>query len=283
MTSIVCHRGARFRAPENTIASGMAALAQGGHILELDIRQSRDGVPYVLHDATVDRTTDGMGAIADMSSQDIDALDAGAWFAAAFKGVQVPRLSAYLAKLKDRANGFYLDVKDADCAGLAHVLRDQEVIDRCFVGSYNQTFLDDLSHIAPDLRQIVPWERAGRATQPNRSIIAFSSLGDISAVWDAHDVRHAQSRGFETLIRVDSANKARFRTVLSLGMDYAHVDHIAEFDMMQSVSFAARTTGKTARGGLHPLGKGILPCVSSSASEIRAVNTRATATTSALW
>jgi len=71
---IICHRGACLDAPENTLAAARRALELGGGWIELDIRQSRDGVAYVLHDATIDRTTDG--AIADEDSDEIDALDA---------------------------------------------------------------------------------------------------------------------------------------------------------------------------------------------------------------
>ena len=77
MTRIVCHRGACRLAPENTLASARKAVAEGGDIIELDIRDSADGVPYVIHDALLDRTTNGRGYIAETDSAVLDTLDAG--------------------------------------------------------------------------------------------------------------------------------------------------------------------------------------------------------------
>ena len=64
---IGAHRGAMAYAPENTLAAFEAAIAQGAYRIEFDIRRTRDGELVVIHDATVDRTTDGSGAVADMT------------------------------------------------------------------------------------------------------------------------------------------------------------------------------------------------------------------------
>ncbi|MFC6656167.1 glycerophosphodiester phosphodiesterase family protein [Roseibium salinum] len=93
---IVCHRGACLSAPENTLASLAGAIDMGAEVVEFDVRPSRDGVLYVMHDATVDRTTDGTGRFADMTSDEIDTLDAGSWFSPEFAGERVPRLNTFL-------------------------------------------------------------------------------------------------------------------------------------------------------------------------------------------
>ncbi len=121
-TQIVCHRGACRHAPENTIASGLAAARLGGDIVELDVRQSRDGVLYVLHDATVDRTTNGSGPIADLTSTEIDRLDAGTWFGPEFTDEPVPRLDRFFHVLKAQV-GFYVEVKTADADAVADAIR----------------------------------------------------------------------------------------------------------------------------------------------------------------
>lgn len=77
---VVVHRGANHLAPENTVASAYAALEHGATWIELDVRKSKDGVLYNLHDETLDRTTNGQGALADMNSDEVDKLDAGSWF-----------------------------------------------------------------------------------------------------------------------------------------------------------------------------------------------------------
>ncbi|WP_417834535.1 glycerophosphodiester phosphodiesterase [Thalassospira xiamenensis] len=65
---LVYHRGDSLNAPENTFASAESAIVAGADYIEFDVRQSADEVLYVMHDATVDRTTDGTGAIAEMTS-----------------------------------------------------------------------------------------------------------------------------------------------------------------------------------------------------------------------
>ncbi|NCF44910.1 MAG: glycerophosphodiester phosphodiesterase, partial [Proteobacteria bacterium] len=76
---LVCHRGASLIAPENTFAAADVALDRGAHLIELDVRESADGVLYVMHDKTLDRTTDGTGPIQHRTAAEIDALDAGRW------------------------------------------------------------------------------------------------------------------------------------------------------------------------------------------------------------
>lgn len=107
---VVVHRGANFLAPENTLPSARAALKYGAEWIELDVRKSKDGVLYNLHDETLDRTTDGHGPIRLVTSSEIERLDAGSWFGPAFRGLKVPRIETMLDSLKGKANVFF-DVK----------------------------------------------------------------------------------------------------------------------------------------------------------------------------
>lgn len=90
---VIGHRGAAAVAPENTVAGVERAFADGSDAVEVDVRLSGDGRLVVVHDATVDRTTDGRGVVADMTATEIRSLDAGARFpGAAGRGLQVPLL-----------------------------------------------------------------------------------------------------------------------------------------------------------------------------------------------
>jgi glycerophosphoryl diester phosphodiesterase len=102
---VVGHRGAAARFPENTFASFDHAVTLGVDAIEFDLRLTRDGVAVVIHDSTVDRTTSGSGAVAEMSASDLTRLDSGARFSpdgktAAFKGIglTVPTLEAMLER-----------------------------------------------------------------------------------------------------------------------------------------------------------------------------------------
>jgi len=89
---IFAHRGASVYAPENTLASFGLALSQGADAIELDARLSADHQVVVIHDATVDRTTDGHGSVAQLSSAELRSLDAGGSFSEKYRGERIPFL-----------------------------------------------------------------------------------------------------------------------------------------------------------------------------------------------
>jgi len=94
---ICAHRGASSTHPENTIAAFQEAIRLGAHMIEFDAWLTKDGQIVVMHDDTVDRTTDGHGRIADLTLDEIKRLGAGAWKAPDFAGQRVPTLKETLA------------------------------------------------------------------------------------------------------------------------------------------------------------------------------------------
>ena len=76
---VIAHRGASAEAPENTIAAFELAVQQGADAIELDVHLSRDDQLVVIHDFTLERTTDGAGPVRDRSVQELKRLDAGGW------------------------------------------------------------------------------------------------------------------------------------------------------------------------------------------------------------
>ena len=97
----IAHRGLLRDAPENTLAA-FGACIDLGLGFELDVRRTRDGTLVVLHDESVDRTTDGTGRVADLTLAQVRRLDAGRWFDPAFAGQRVPALDEVFALLRDR-------------------------------------------------------------------------------------------------------------------------------------------------------------------------------------
>ncbi len=98
---ILAHRGDSAHAPENTLAAFRLAVEKGAHGVELDAKLSADGVAVVMHDATVERTTNGKGAVSALPLAEIKALDAGSHFSEAFAGEPVPTLEEVFAALGD--------------------------------------------------------------------------------------------------------------------------------------------------------------------------------------
>lgn len=106
--TIIAHRGASAHAPENTLAAFELALAQGADAIELDAKLSADGHAVVIHDATVDRTTDGHGRVRELPLAELRRLDAGAFMAGEFRGEKVPTLEEVFDLLGSR---MYINVE----------------------------------------------------------------------------------------------------------------------------------------------------------------------------
>ena len=100
---VVGHRGTVKFAPENTIAAFEKAIELGADLLEMDVRETKDGHLVLVHDATVNRTTNGRGRVSGMTLAEIKRLDAGSWFSPDFKGERVPTLKEALAAIRGRA------------------------------------------------------------------------------------------------------------------------------------------------------------------------------------
>ena len=89
---LCAHRAAMDTHPENTLPAIREAIRVGAQMIELDVRLTRDGVPILMHDDTVDRTTDGTGAVSDLTYTEVRGLDAGAWKSPLYRGTRVPTL-----------------------------------------------------------------------------------------------------------------------------------------------------------------------------------------------
>lgn len=98
---ILAHRGASAYAPENTIAAFRLARELGADGIELDVQLTRDKVPIVIHDDTVDRTTDGHGRVCDLTIAEIAQLDAGSWKTEDYRGEPIPTLAQVFDALSD--------------------------------------------------------------------------------------------------------------------------------------------------------------------------------------
>ncbi len=110
---VIVHRGITESAPENTIPALQAAIDAEIEWVEIDVRLSGDGRHMLLHDATLDRTTNGTGRIADIDLEALRQLDAGAWFAPRYAGARIPTLNEALKFCQGKIN-LYLDCKTTD-------------------------------------------------------------------------------------------------------------------------------------------------------------------------
>ena len=108
---IASHRGGGATAPENTLPAIRAALGRGFDYVEVDVALTADRQPVLMHDATVDRTTNGHGRLSAMTLAEVRALDAGSWFDAEFAGTQVPTLAEFLDALAASGHRAIVELK----------------------------------------------------------------------------------------------------------------------------------------------------------------------------
>jgi glycerophosphoryl diester phosphodiesterase len=155
----VAHRGDSARAPENTLPAYRKALRLGVRRLEVDVRFTADGVPVLMHDPTVDRTTDGTGEIAAMSLSEVRSLDAGSWFSADFSGVKVPTLYQVLAYGRSRRATFMVELKTRPTPDQMQALLDRfdwlDMSGRVDVTSFDEQTILDVRAAAPSLRTAI--------------------------------------------------------------------------------------------------------------------------------
>lgn len=140
-TLVFGHRGAMAQSPMNTHAAFALAREQGADGIELDVQLSRDDHLVVVHDKTVDATTDGQGFVSDLTLAELKRLDAGAWYSQRFAGERIPTLdevfdsfgSALLINVEIKASRAQVDRLDkrlADCIQ-RHNMRERVIVS-CF-------------------------------------------------------------------------------------------------------------------------------------------------------
>jgi glycerophosphoryl diester phosphodiesterase len=119
---IIAHRGASGHAPENTLAAFERAVYLGASFIEADLHLTRDAHFVAIHDATLDRTTNGTGAVHDFTLAELRKLDAGKWFDRDFMGEKIPTLEEILEFSRKHDVVFYLEVKYNAAWGMHHAL-----------------------------------------------------------------------------------------------------------------------------------------------------------------
>ncbi len=157
LPNIIGHRGAKAYAPENTLESIHTAADMGCKWVEFDVKLSKDSVPMIFHDDTLDRTTNGHGAFADMKFEDLRDLECGSWFADGFAGIRIPTLEEAIEVILQRGLGVNVEIKP--CPGrevetaeatldiLSQIWDDR---DRLLISSFSHVSLETSMDMAAD-------------------------------------------------------------------------------------------------------------------------------------
>ena len=156
---VIGHRGHSAAAPENTMVAFEAAVAAGADMIELDVTLSRDGRLAVIHDETLDRTTDGAGPVSARSLAELRALDAGAWFGPAFAGQRLPLLeevleafgSRVLVNVEIKPEAARVPSPEPAARMVAAMVRDMGLRQRVMVSSFDHAILRQARRADADL------------------------------------------------------------------------------------------------------------------------------------
>lgn len=160
--SVVAHRGCSAEAPENTMASFQRAAEAGCDLLEFDVHLSRDGVPVVIHDDTLQRTTKGRGLVRDHTWEELRRLDAGSHFASRFAAERIPSLEEVVLWARPTPLVLSLEIKQPTPAGgvppydgivdaVAAVVRAHAMQWRVLIHSFDHPTIRRVRDVLPDV------------------------------------------------------------------------------------------------------------------------------------
>ncbi|MFI3331840.1 MAG: glycerophosphodiester phosphodiesterase family protein [Rikenellaceae bacterium] len=220
------HRGTPVIAPENTMASIDSAIRYGVHVVECDLCISSDSVFYILHDRTLDRTTNGTGNITERPSSYIDTLDAGSWFGEEFAGLRVPRFRDVLRRAKESGLQLTIDYRNGDIQAMYDLIVEEGMIEDCYFTMPEKPYFE-LRQIAPQLTTMQAYI-SGETNmvaeiekwKPNIAVVWMDSLNS-SMVARIHD------RGIEVLalsLKGDDPDTAGYNKAVRIGVDVIATD-----------------------------------------------------------
>ncbi len=154
--AVIAHRGDKKHAPENTLAAFNLAVEKGADAIEFDVKLSADGQVIVLHDQTVDRTTNGTGDVSRLPFTALKDLDAGIWFSEQFRGQRIPTLDEVFEKVGKRLNmnvelTNYATPRDDLVAKVVDLVKKHNLQDRTLFSSFLSRNLRKARMLLPEV------------------------------------------------------------------------------------------------------------------------------------
>ncbi len=223
---IIAHRGYSEVAPENTLPAIQKAVEAGARVIECDIQSTRDGVPVLIHDSTLQRTTSGSGYVWQATCEEVQALDAGAWMHPAFSGVRVPRLADALAVIP-REVTLNLEIKPAAfqknrgiVVSVLELLEGNPHVN-AMLSSFSMEVLEEAAGLRESVERVLLMHRPRRLPSIVESLERIGSRKFFCNVMllNANLADRLRERGIRT--GVFSVNSSRsLRQALKCGVDY---------------------------------------------------------------
>ncbi|MER6380516.1 glycerophosphodiester phosphodiesterase family protein [Streptomyces sp. NPDC001250] len=208
------HRGVMGVAPENTLRSFVAAQEAGLDVIELDLHLSKDGALVVMHDAEVDRTTDGTGPIADKTLAELRVLDAG-------DGARVPVFEEVLSAVR---TPLQVEIEDVAAArALAAAMHERDLVGRVEVSSFQDEVITEIARLVPGVRTALIASRYGMDVAERAVALGAATVClDIRRL-TLEVVEHARASGLRIIGWVVNTHN-HLRLVRALELDGATTD-----------------------------------------------------------
>ena len=212
--SWIAHRGAGRLAPENTLAAFELGWQHGWRMFECDVKLSADGVPFLLHDATLDRTTDGIGLAGAQPWSTLATLDAGSWHSQAHAGEPLPRLSTLAQWCLARGAVLNLEIKpspgtaQATGVGVARAVRQLWGAQGAgqaggpawpLLTSFDPSALDAARQCAPELPRGLLLSEIWPGAWDAASALGVTAVVAHHTLWTPERLQWAQQLGWRTL------------------------------------------------------------------------------------
>jgi glycerophosphoryl diester phosphodiesterase len=185
---IIAHRGDSAHAPENTLSSFASAVKLKADLVELDYYHSKEGIPVVIHDNFLDRTTDSEAIfgsarvlVEETPLADLQKLDAGAWFDPKFKGTKLPTLAESL-DLIQAGSVTLIERKKGDAATCIKLLREKKLVDQVVVQSFDWKYVRDCHELEPTL--VLAVLGGGKDALSDARLDAAAATGASIVAWD---------------------------------------------------------------------------------------------------
>jgi glycerophosphoryl diester phosphodiesterase len=217
------HRGALRYAPENTTASLEAAERLHADFVEIDVHTTSDGAFFLLHDGTLDRTTNGKGRVRQAAAETLRGLDAGRWFGLPFAGAAVPELDSYLAKFPPKM-GLYFDAKDITPEALAEAVARHGLVERTVVYQ-GPVYLEKLKAINPAIRTLAPVAAASHVDTLAKRFQPYA----VDTSWkllSAEYIAHCHELGIKVFSDAKGDTTINgYRQAIEWGIDLIQTDH----------------------------------------------------------
>lgn len=231
---IVAHRGAMSEKPENTIEAFQHAVDLGADIIEIDLWSSSDGHLFILHDRTLNRTTDGTGLATAYSLDSLQSLDAGKWFGEFYEGLRIPSFREVLEWSGENEILLLLDLKEQGREFAEKVTAEVQsygMEDRVIIGVRTVEHAVEFRELLPKSKQLAFMSRPDL-------IDAFSEAGtDVIRLWlrwlneDPHLADHVHQTGKKLMINGTEGGFEETQSILSFFPDWILIDDIRQLKM----------------------------------------------------